>query len=135
MEYYKSLNGYCEIENETKYSIVHTPHDNCLYARGEHFGWNKVDSNYLIDYPRARIALARQQVGHEIMFTAGGHRKSKIYTLIYSIDNDSIPAQFRQSSYNNENGCVWLYACLLMYSVDTNISKVMIERYQNNKKL
>ena len=55
MEDYKSLNGYYKIDNETKYSIVHNPHDKYLYARGAYFGWNKVDSNDLIDYPKVRI--------------------------------------------------------------------------------
>ena len=33
MEDYKTENGYYEIDNDDKYSIVHNPNDNCIYAR------------------------------------------------------------------------------------------------------
>ena len=97
LEEWGKIHGYYEIDNEVKYSIAHHPEENCLYAKGSHFGWTKVDSNDLIDYPSKRIELARKQVGHEIMLTAGGHRKSKESSLKSSVDDDSIPAKFQQS--------------------------------------
>ena len=130
---WKSDNGYYELDNNTKYSIAYHLIDKCLYARGAHFGWTKVHYTDYIDYPAMRVELARHWPGHEVILTCGGHRTSKTPVFKSSVDNDSIPFQFRQSSYNIENGCVWLSACLLMNTVDSDISTVMIERYQQDE--
>ena len=47
MEDYKTKNGYYEIDNNGKYSIVHNPDDNCIYTWGVYFGCNKVHSDDL----------------------------------------------------------------------------------------
>ena len=64
-----------------------------------------------------------KKVGHEIMLTVGGHWKFKESNVTESIDDDSNFSQFRQLSYDNDNGCVWLSAYLLLNFVDTSISK------------
>ena len=114
---------------------MHNTHDNCIYERGAHCCWNKVDSNDLIDYPSARIQLARDRVGDKSILTAGGHRNSKDSSMTTSFDDNSIPPQLRQSSYKNAHSCVWLSACLLMNSVNTTVVKLTIERYQKNENM
>ena len=84
--------GYYELDDDTKFSIVHNTNDECLYTRGAHFGWHKVDPNDLIDYPRNRVQMVRDKVGYEIMLTTGGHRKSKESSMNTSIvDNCILP--------------------------------------------
>ena len=101
--------------------------------RGAHFGWNKVDHNDYIDYPSMKVQLARDWPGHEVVLTAGGQRNSTESVLKSSGDNDSIPVQFKQSSYEIKHGCVWLSACSSMNTVDSDTSTVMIERYQQDE--
>ena len=127
---WKSDNGYYEIDNFTKYSIAYNPIDECLYAKGAHFGWSKVDENDYIDYPVKRIELARHWPGHEIRLTAGGRRNEEASVKASLVDQDAIPVQFRQSSYEYEHGCVWLSACLLMNTVDSDVATLMIESYE-----
>ena len=43
---YKTVFGYYELDNAQKYSIFHNPHDDCIYAKGAHFGWGKFDEPF-----------------------------------------------------------------------------------------
>ena len=80
-----------------------------------------------------RISLACRYPGHEISLTAGGHRNEEETVEAELVEQNLIPLQFRQSSYESEHGCVWLSACLLMNTVDSNVATLMIESYQANE--
>ena len=96
LENFRSEHGYYELDNNTKYSIAFSPVEDCYYARGAHFGWNKVDSNDHMDYPPRKIDMARQWPGREVVLTDGGHRDSnEPITISAGFDNDLIPVQFR----------------------------------------
>ena len=71
---YKTRFGYYELDNHSKYSICQNPHDDCIYAKAAHFGWEKLDPTDLSDLPPNRIKLARDNVGREILLTASGFR-------------------------------------------------------------
>ena len=129
----KRDHGYYEIDNFTKYPIAYNPTDECLYAKGAHFAWSKVDKSDYIDFPVKRIQLAMHWPGHEIILTAGRRRTEKASVKVSLVEQDSIPVQFRQSSYKSEHGCVWLSACLLMNTVDSDISTVMIKCYEEDE--
>ena len=123
MEDYKGNHGYYELENATKYSIAFSSVEDCYYARGAHFGWNKVDPNDNRDYPPRKIDMAKQWPGREVILTDGGHRECNDQSMISAgSTNDLIPVQFQQSSYECDNSCVWLSACLLMHTVDKECS-------------
>ena len=78
--------------------------------------------------------MARDKVGYEILLTASGHREGKDSTtnLSKAIEG-SIPSKFRQATYEQENGCVCLSACLLIHSVNTKIATAIIERYAHDQ--
>ena len=80
-----------------------------------------------------RIQLARDSLGHEIVLTLVGERTSQASVAASSVDKDTIPVQFRQSSYKSEHGCVWLSACLLMNTVDSAIATLMIKCYEEEE--
>ena len=81
------------------------------------------------------IAICKGNVGHDIKLTASGHRQTTHCTPNTSNTmDDSIPSQYRQAMYDEENGCVWLSACLLINSVDSKLAIAMIERYANDQK-
>ena len=147
MDNWDSNFGYYELNNDTKYSISKHPKTDSIYVRGAHFGWYKVDPNDHMDYPPTRVQLARENPGKEIMLTSGGHREvsasieassgNEILVTTSgqseSIDLPYIPVQFRQSTYDCNNGCVWLSACLLINSVDSILANKMISRYENDE--
>lgn len=54
--------GYYDLDNAVKYSICQNPHDDCIYAKGAHFSWEKLDPTDLSDLPPNRIKLARDNV-------------------------------------------------------------------------
>ena len=47
--------------------------------------------------------------------------------------DDSIPSQYRQATYEKENGCVWLSACLLIHYVDDKLATAMIDHYAQDQ--
>ena len=113
---YKTQFGYYELDNHSKYSICQNPHDDCIYGKNAHFGWDKLNQEDLTHLPANRLILARENVGHDIMLTASGHRQTKFSTSNPSNTmEDSIPSQYRQATCDKENGCVWLSACLLVF--------------------
>ena len=90
MEDYKGDHGYYELENATKYSIAFSPVEYCYYARGAHFGWNKVDPNDNRYYPPRKIDMAKQWPGREVLLTDGGHRECNNHTLIITFSMSTI---------------------------------------------
>ena len=134
MKDFKESYGYCEIDNHRDYSICVNPHDQCLYGKSAHYCWDKIDTDDEKYFPNQRIKLARQHIGNEIMLNASGSRKTtEAAAYLHNSSLDSIPECFQQNTYASENGCVWLSACLLMNTVDSDISTVMIERYQQDE--
>ena len=79
-----------------------------------------------------KINLACRFPGHEISLTAGGHRNEEETAEAQILEQNLIPLQFRQSSYEYKHGCVWLSACLLMNTVDSNVADLMIKCYKAN---
>ena len=130
---WKKDNAYYEIDNFTKYAIAYDRINDDIYGKGAHFNWSKVDRNDWADFPLMRIQLACRWPGHEITLTAGGHRNEEETVEAELVEQNLIPLQFRQSSYESEHGCVWLSACLLMNTVDSNVATLMIESYQANE--
>ena len=133
-QYYKTDFGYYELDNHSKYSICQNPHNDCIYAKNAHFGWDKLDQDGLKDFPANRLTLARDNVGRDIMLTASGHREEKYSTSnTFKTMEGNIPSQYRQATYDKANGCVWLSACLLIHSVDSKFATAMIERYAHDQ--
>ena len=90
-----------------------------------------------LDHAPRKTELARQWPGREVLLTDGGHREENDpITTSVGCHNDLIPLKFRQISYDDayHNGCVWLAACLLIHTVDTDLSHTMIKRYEESQK-
>ena len=117
------------------------PDNNCIYVQSAHFGWEQCDLSDLYDLQPTQLKLARENVGMETILNASGSRKfynsntglalgedSKIKSVL----GETIPIKFRQETYDNENYCVWLSTCLLVHSIDKELSNNMIEPYVKN---
>lgn len=138
---YDKAYGYYEIDNDRKYSICVNPHDNCLYGKSAHYRWDKIDTDDEIYIPATRINLARKHIGCEIRLTASGSRKtnettaSSLKRSFASIPEglDSIPNMFKQSTYQNSHGCVWLSASMLLNSVNSDVGMKMAQCYAEDQ--
>ena len=51
--------GYYKLDNAVKYSIYQNPRDNCIYAKGAHFGWGKVNPTDLNDFHQKTNSIVK----------------------------------------------------------------------------
>ena len=139
---YETDYGYYEIENTRKFSICVNPHDNCLYGKSAHYRWDKIDSEDQEAIPNTRIAMARKKIGHEVMLSSSGSRpKTKEDTgSSFKRSHASIPEsmvriepKLKQSTYQNQHGCVWLSASMLLNSVNSELGMKMAKCYEEDK--
>jgi uncharacterized protein Veg len=138
---YKTEYGYYEIDNTRKFSICVNPHDNCIYGKSAHARWEKIDSDDEKELPAKRKAIARNNVGSEVLLSASGRRKSQKVSCVSlkrsyaSITVTMLPIEvmFQQSTYPNENGCVWLSAAMLLNSVNSEVGMKMALCYEEDK--
>ena len=138
---YKTDYGYYEIDNTRKFSICVNPHDNCLYGKSAHYRWDKIDSDNEKEIPDKRISMARKHVGCEVLLSASGFCKpqettcSSLKRSYASIPESMLPIElmFKQSTYLNQNGCVWLSASMLVNSVNSEVGMKMAQCYEEDK--
>ena len=71
--------GYYEVDNRSKYSICINPKDKFIYAKNQHFGWDKLDEDDIQYLPNTRLKLAEDNVGFDILLNSSGHREEKEY--------------------------------------------------------
>ena len=88
----------------------------------------------MIDLPHRQIKLVRNNVGCEILLTGSGcHDATESKANTVQVTSKSVPIQFRKKSYDMDNSCVWLSACLLVNSVDREIADNIVEYYKANQ--
>ena len=84
-----------------------------------------------MDLPPQRAQLTRDNIGCEILLYTGGSRDATDSNAnSVQVKSESIPTQFQQKTYEKDNGCVWLSACLLVNSVDRDIADKMAQCYE-----
>ena len=131
---YRCAFGYYELDNKQKNSIYHNPYDGCIYVKSPHFGWENFDRDDVIDLPCQRVKMARDNIGCDIMLNASESRDATEAAACFDkVDSENIPRQFQQKTYQKQNGCVWLSACLLIYLVDRDIDNNMVKCYKEDK--
>ena len=88
-----------------------------------------------MDLPPRPIKLARDNANCEILSTGSGCRDATdLKDNFVPVIAETIPIQFRQKTYDKNNGCVRLSTCLLVNSVDTEITDKMIQCYKTDEK-
>ena len=125
------------VDNDIKQSIVCAGR-NIYYAKNSFFGWMKVDRKKLIDLvSKSKVELAERTQMYEIVLYSGGNRNESSNRNItnpqYSMQ---LPMEYHQATYPSERGgCVWLSMCQVLYNVDKDQSKMLVEKCSKNPEM
>ena len=65
---YQRSFGYCELDNNQKYSICQNTHDDCVYVQAAHLFLEKFDENDFMDLTPQQIKLAKDNIVCEIYY-------------------------------------------------------------------
>ena len=138
---FKTAYGYYEIDNSRKFSICANPHDGHIYGKSAHYRWDIIDTDEEEAFPAQQVKKARDNTGCEIWLNSSGSRQTTAAvtpSLKRPAENiaetfETIPECFQQKTHNKSNGCVWLSASMLLYSVNRVVGLTMAQCYAEDK--
>ena len=124
--------GFYYIDNFTKYSVAVNSKDELLYGYNPHYGWYQLSAAVIKQLPIPKIQFARKNHDKEVMLNEAGSREASDIKVDNNgtISRNTTPRVYRQDSYVVENGCVWLSACLLIRSQDSELAEHLVNAYK-----
>ena len=113
--------------------MVNSDHE-LLYGYNPHYSWYSLAAAVIKQLLIPKINFAWKHHDKEVMLNEAGSREASHIKVDNNgtISRNTIPRAYRQDSYVVENGCVWLSACLLIRSQDSELADHLVNTYKIN---